>query len=195
MDLVRAEGQRRLAALRCAADNQHLRAGQFGNLDAGRVDAAARADDEHGLARAQAAARQQRMPGGDVDQTGRRRVLIADVVGHPEQVARGHDGEFRRRARQLLAQNLQPPLILKTAAPRRIVVGNDGRVDADACTRWQPADAWPATIDFAGAIRGDDVRHVQGQAAPAGAHPQVKPVERGGAHPHPHFTRPRLGPR
>ena len=194
-DLICAKRQCRLAALLCAADNQHLRAGQFGNLDAGRVDAAARADDEHRLARAQAAARQQRMPGGDVDQTGRRRVLVAHVAGHLKQVVRGHDGEFRCCARQLLAQNLQPPLVLKTAAPRRIVVGNDGRIDADARTRWQAADASPAKIDFTGAVRGDDMRHVQFQAGPAGTHPQVEAVEGNGAHSQPHFARPWLRPR
>ncbi len=101
---IRAFGECLLGLVCAAGDDPNGRAQQLGKLDGKAVDAAARTDDKHGLARPHLATRDEHAPGRHRNGRRGRGLLHRKAVGHSDHIAGGHLDELRKGAADVLAQ-------------------------------------------------------------------------------------------
>ena len=106
---VCAEGFRFLQLLRIGAHDHDLRAAIFGDIYAGGIDSAPRADDEHCFALLQLPACDQRVPGCLVDQGGRGSFAEIKIGGQFVELAGRQGYVFGIRSAHGFAQQVPVP--------------------------------------------------------------------------------------
>ena len=176
-DAIGAQGRQALAFLRRAGRGDHRRSGHFAELEAGHSDAAARSQHQHGLARREPSPRIEHAVRGAVGDGDRRRGLEGQIVGQANQVPGGHDDEFGKPARDLLAHHAAVGL----------------RVHGHALTGRPAFDSRPERIDRAGHVAAGDERHRHREPRHPPPHENVEMVEPAGLHRHADLARTRFG--
>jgi hypothetical protein len=173
----RAQVQRALALLGAARRGDHLSAPEARDLHRRAADAAARRVDEHGLARHDAAARDEHVPRREERERPRRRLLERHRGRLAQEVRRGDDRVLGAAAVARLAED--PVLLAEVVLAREAAHADAARVagrDAHLVARLRVADGGSGFEDDAREVAAEDHRQRERVAGHAAAHPHVEVV-------------------